>query len=402
MDFKDYIIWEEMYKYYGNNKPFKFLEFKDGASYEIKKKRIDPEDKFVLILNCSYVFVRCYYCKKVIKLTVGNLKNRLRKRWLSDRFCCIIPKKNRYEGNCSQLHQQDINAYRTSVGKSSAQGHTVTKEQIGRRVATIKKRYPDGIPNKRKSKSFKDQYGEQRAEEIIDKIKYYRNNFQISSGMKGKHHKLETIEKIRIKRKKWREEEDKKGAYIPHPETGELLTQRQYQGVLVKTVWGNLSEEEKLKRIEKIILRKFKNGENRGFRSKVGYINHWDLKKDQRYESSFEEAYFKLLNNEKIFWEKNNKIYIPYFNPIKNEKRYYIPDVLIFSDRDYKLLKCICEVKPSSFLEKYKESNYGKICVAKINALRLFCELNKIEMKIITEKDLGVYLENKKNNKKSI
>lgn len=165
----------------------------------------------------------------------------------------------------------------------------------------------------------------------------------------------------------------------------ENMTEEEYSAYCLKCVKSFLDREGNLK-----------------MHSKTGYIKHWLLEKDQKFDSSFEELYYKKLNDEKIYWKNNLTIYIPYIHPKDNKKHYYVPDVLIYKDKEFEILETIVEVKPSEFVENpnNKKGEYYEITKRKLEALKNFCDINNLNYKVITEKHLGDYSEDKKNHKK--
>lgn len=314
-------------------------------------------------------------------------------------FACGL-KENK---SCFDEKQKQINAFRVKLNKSPATNRVVSEEEKEKRNASmIKLGHYKAFSEKRKGKSYEDVYGD-KAFEAKEKIKARR---ALQSGNLephlGKKHSQESKDKIINKIKIWQEGEAKNKNWI-HPITKEKVNFFEYSSESKKYKYANLSQEERERRTLMHAKRFWEKDFKPYLYTKTGYVLHWHLGTKEYFESSYEEAYFNILNFQKKYWKKNKTIYMPYIHPKDNRKHYYCPDVTIWEDESYKVLKEITEVKPSEFVEnkKNKSSEYYLVTQKKLNALKEFCFINNLTYNIVTEKELNLN-ENKKNLKNNI
>lgn len=96
------------------------------------------------------------------------------------------------------------------------------------------------------------------------------------------------------------------------------------------------------------------------------------------YRSSWELAFMKYLDaKDDVKWAKYERLRIPY-RDIDNEKKHYIPDILVGYTSGRQVLY---EIKP--FSRKGSEIN-----VLKFKSAHQYCKENNIEFKVITERYL--------------
>ena len=107
------------------------------------------------------------------------------------------------------------------------------------------------------------------------------------------------------------------------------------------------------------------------------------------------------MNNSIISWA-SEEFSIPYVSPKDNRVHKYYPDYLIKVKEKNDMIKTyVVEVKPHKQTMPpkpriRKTKSYLTECVtyavnqAKWNAAKEFCEDNRIEFKVVTEKELGI------------
>ena len=115
-----------------------------------------------------------------------------------------------------------------------------------------------------------------------------------------------------------------------------------------------------------------------------------------RYRSSWEFHVMKMCDeNPSIKQWASESIKIPYKDPLTGKSTIYVPDFLvIYVDRNNKQLAELWEIKPvnQTLLEnvgknKYNQAQFVRNQV-KWAAARNWCKQNKLQFRIITEKDL--------------
>ncbi len=402
---KTKILWDKMMEYYKCEK-FEFGYF----SYieECNKNNIFPEkkDAFKRKINGiqfifggkSPIFLKCDICGNIFTLYEKKFNKRNQAKHKDIIVCsqaCLGKKKEIY------LKQSVKDGTFWNFGK------IVTAEEIEKRLNTIEKKYAEGKPwvIERTGKSLIEYYGEEGANRTVSARKkgldaYIENNGFPHSNCPHSEESKQQMSESHINFLKSERALEKK---YPHPVTGELLDWHENNSITTSLYFENMSEDERLSWSQKTVSRLFLSDGNWGANTKKGYIIHWLLKDNQKYDSSLEEAYFKKLNNDKIFWKKNKSIYIPYIHPITEKKHYYIPDVLIYANNDFENLIEIIEVKPSEFVFSNKDKPYYKITKSKLEALSFFCKSNNLKCTIITELDVKEFLnESKKFKSKQI
>jgi len=337
------------------------------------------------------VTIKCFYCGNLRKIKMRILLQRLSTNWLSERITCGCVE-------CNKLKKGDINREKAKLGCSPHTGCKVSKEQLDKWRATMKELHPNWCQSHRKGKSYIEQYGEEKSTEIKDKNSQGVKKYIVENGhpFQGKKHKKSSKIKMSESRNAFLKGDKSKEKKYIDSETGELIDWFENNSRTKKNRWNNLSAEERELISLEATMRYLDRDGNYIMHSKTGYIHHWLLDKDQKFESSYEEAFFNKCNDEKLFWKKNNTIYIPYIHPIKKEKRFYVPDVLLFEDNNFDNITTIIEVKPNKFVENAKnyKSDYFEITKSKIEALKDYCNSNNYNCLIITENELGDYLEN--------
>ena len=118
------------------------------------------------------------------------------------------------------------------------------------------------------------------------------------------------------------------------------------------------------------------------------------------YRSLLERRFMRYcdLNQDILFWA-SEELPIRYFNPIDKKYHRYFPDFVVKTSKQKKYM---IEVKPSRQigkpkLGKKKSKTYMRESFeyiknqAKWQAAKSYCDVNDLEFKLITEKDLGQY-----------
>lgn len=346
--------------------------------YDRSKSNLNQINYFNFLIDCfnkninfgsSIIQINCNYCNNPFEISLRTLLDRTH---YSDFGYSKLNCKNK---QCEKDHKRFVIQKQTELGKTSAQGHIVTKEQILRMLETNKnsekvKKQSDN----RRGKNFEEYYGKEKAKIIKDKIKYARS-IQKDPHLNCKNNQ-ESKNLMSLKRLEF---------FKNNPNFS-----KEYGLKISKNYWS-LTEEQRSKRR----LASAKGRENSfSKRSRNwGYHKAWWQKledKDQTYQSNYELTYYRLLDEQKIYYKTNYKIYLPYISPIDNEKHFYIPDVLIF-DSNWILIE-ITEVKPYEFAynPNNNESIYYKITKEKLIVLKEYCILNNLKCNIITEKELNL------------
>lgn len=144
-----------------------------------------------------------------------------------------------------------------------------------------------------------------------------------------------------------------------------------YNAILVNT-----SDKKKL-RMSKIISEKISSGEFNPFSNhKNGYYLNKNTNNEERYDSIYELARMLQLDDLNLKWTKKHGIRIKYI--LKNSEHRYIPDFLVGTN-------IIEEIKPETML-------LLEINVTKFKYANEYCENNNMIYKIITETELGIYI----------
>jgi len=96
----------------------------------------------------------------------------------------------------------------------------------------------------------------------------------------------------------------------------------------------------------------------------------------QYFSSSWELRHMIALDNAGIKWRKNHGIKIPYYDPVRNKLRNYVPDFILELPNGTKIME---EIKPFSF---WKDPQ----TIAKLRAGILFCKTKGWIFNIVSQK----------------
>lgn len=301
------------------------------------------------------VYLICDYCKKSFSLEVEVLKRRLA-RDFPDLVC---------QGEeCRKFQRKKVIQKMHEINRKN--GHFIK------------------IGNKKRGKTYEEMFGEERAKEYKAIIREKRLSQECPRT--GKLHSEDSKKQMSIKRLAFFARNEKK---YKSPVSGKLLGFKEYFSEVLKLKYANMPQEEKVKRRLEATKRLLKF-ERKSNGCVIKEVRYWyDNTKHALSESSYELLYFLYLNEKKIFWKRNDEITIKYNHP-KNGESFFIPDILIFSDKNLKKLKEIIEVKPIDFLENPHKSETlpYTITEAKIKGLIDYCAENKLNWDAITELDL--------------
>lgn len=311
----------------------------------------------------------CPYCKQEFEIFTKDFYERLfLKKFLKEVLVCK-------QTSCKRLLKQRTIQEQTRLGQTSAKGHKPSSEQIAKWQDTLKK---NGSYDKivsmckaRKGKSFEELYGPEKSLEIREKIK--RNTPNIQPNYEGKRardgHEFSEESKRQISKslKEFYSTEEGK-------EIRKIISDK------IRISWYEKTDDERLS-----IIKRQHQGQEKIFEKNShagwGYIKAWyEDSPTQPYRSSWEQKYFEYLNLNRVFYKSNKILYLKYKHPDGHD-HFYIPDVLIFEDRDFKHLKEIQEIKPSVFLE-------DPVNVAKFSSAKKFCQEKGVTFTIITELEL--------------
>lgn len=311
----------------------------------------------------------CPYCKQTFILRTHTFYNRLfTKKFLKNILVC-------FSLECKRKLKQEVIKEQTRLGQTSAKGHKPSKDQIRKWQETLKRNgsYDKivSLCNSRKGKTFEELYGVEKAEQIRNKIKQNTPNIQID--YKGKRAREGCSFSENSKKQI---SESLKNFY--KTEQGRLAKVKIAKRN--KRAWEIKSDEEKL-----AIIKKELEGQQKVFEKNShagwGYFQAWyESTPTQPFRSSWERKYFEYLNKNKIYYKSNKSLYIKYLHP-DGTNHFYIPDVLIFEDSEFKNLKEIQEIKPFDLVDR-------PVNQAKCKAAKKLCEEKGITFRIITELEL--------------
>lgn len=120
------------------------------------------------------------------------------------------------------------------------------------------------------------------------------------------------------------------------------------------------------------------------------------------YRSSWEFKYMRNLDTDPniISWA-SEEFSIPYISPVDGKPHRYFPDFIIKKkDAVGKIRTCVIEIKPAGQTKKPKATKNRKKLInesatylvnqAKWAAADIWCQRNKYEFQILTEKELGI------------
>jgi hypothetical protein len=268
-----------------------------------------------------------------------------------------------------------------------------TKKILSEKRKLLLREHPEASLFK-KGKSFISLFGEKRARGIIEKIKKARK-LQKSPRI-GKKHTEASKRKMSKSRLKFLKENPE----VPKNHSNTM-----------KELYRNLSMSERERR-SRLSAEQWLSASRFKSHSYCVPIKYWYSEKRVLCESSYEYLYYTQLNLKKVYWEKNSRVYLSYVHPLKKENRHYIPDALIYSDKDFKHLESIVEIKPFEFLAnpKNRKSIYYLVTKNKKEALIEYCKKIGVEAIFITEKEIEertikntrFEYENKKNYKEDL
>lgn len=253
----------------------------------------------------------------------------------------------------------------TSIKKS-----LVCTDRMLENPESIKKR--KAFSKSRRGKTIEEIYGEESAKSCREKIHNSRTGKP--GPMLGRHHS----EKSKLKMSLSKKELTSKGELNwTHPITNEPCTYRECINTKV-SLWHK--DEANRKDFARRVL----EGQMRSWKDKKSVVNRWYDNEPIPCQSSYEEAYVKLLNDNKVYFDRCSFI-LPY--KFENRTRHYSPDFEIYSDSSCTRVTHIVEVKPKIFLEK--DCHYTRKNLAKLEVLKSFCGYNNYIMVIITEEQLN-------------
>lgn len=253
---------------------------------------------------------------------------------------------------------------------TSAKKSLVCVDRMLQNQDSIEKRL--AASKNRRGKTYEEQYGEEKAQIVKAVIKQKRK--EQSEPMLGKHHS----DKAKLKMSLSKQELASKGELNwTNPITGEPCTYRDRIDLKV-SLWHK--DEANRKDFARRVL----EGQMKSWKDKKSIIHRWYDNEPIPCQSSYEETYVKLLNDNKVYFDRCSFI-LPY--KFENRTRHYSPDFEIYSDSSCTTVTHIVEVKPKIFLEK--DCKYTKKNLAKLEVLKSFCGYNNYKMVIITEEQLN-------------
>jgi hypothetical protein len=230
---------------------------------------------------------------------------------------------------CHAKKQGEINQLRKLEGTCAHQGHHLTIEQKARYTQTMiaRGRYRENS-ERRLGIPLRELYGD-KGEEAIQKIREARR--RQADPRLGKKHSLESRQLMSTKRM---------GKHLSHGITGD--------------------------------------------------IKQWHNKLPQHFDSSLEYVVFCMMNIQGLFWEKNTTLRIPYMDD-SGVVRWYIPDILIYSDGLYTQVIKVVEIKPQIYLDN-PNSYFYKNVQTKAQVAKVYGIEHGWNYEFLTEKDVYRYL----------
>jgi hypothetical protein len=333
------------------------------------------------LINCwkttgrqPIVSLTCPYCGSVHKRDLYYYLSALvRKKYLPTQFCCS-------NSRCIAKNKVAVIAEQTVQGEASAKGHIVTESQKIKRRSTLITRGTihnifDPI-HARTGKTLEEIYGPEKGALVRRKIK--ENTPHPEEGFfKGHHHTHETKKVLSRKSSGFFKSDaylvDKK--YV-HPLTGESCSHREWLAGYNRKIYHDKTDSEKLAILQKQIL---------SLQSET-MINHpyWGLHRawfehsaTQPFRSSWELLYMEYLDSNKVWYESNKTLYIPY-KKSSGCTAYYVPDFLIY---DGIFISKVIEIKPLGLIN-------ADINQRKFKAANELCKLNNLDFTVFTEADL--------------
>ena len=293
--------------------------------------------------------------------------------------CQLCGKPFKLQGRVFKRRFDRDGYFRRAVFACQSKECTHKKKSIVAKSAAVREGQARGAITAsamRKGKTFEELYGIEEAEKKLAKIRAAR---AAQTGTEhdprlGKKHSISAKKKMSDHKKNLWQSKDK--PYIS-PLSGEKVTYKQLHQHIGVLQWSASKYNFYI----------------------TGIIENWHTGFGEKYDSSFERAYMEELNAKKLYWHKNTHIAIPFID-VDGQEHCYVPDILIYSDAEYKELKCILEIKPEAFIKKFETVQL------KLKALLDYCQKENIIGGIITEKQLNMERvkelqnENKKNKQK--
>lgn len=328
-------------------------------------KQLIDKKVFEATYNIKLEDFNLYNCNKSIKLIPTCCDNCKQLFWISTynfkRRLCFTENYQKCHGDTWYCNKQEC---------VSLKKHFVVIKGMIQSEAKIKS---DKIKSEyRKGKSLEELYGVEKATLIKNKIKNKRAIQK--EPMKGKHHSDKSKLSMSLSK---REIYSKNEKLWKHPITEEPCTFRELISYNSKKYYKHYNKEEFTKKVLEGQINYWKNKED-------SYEFRWFDNKKIICQSSYEQAYVKILNNKNIYFDRCNFI-IPYI--WEKRVRHYNPDFVIYENYLCSKIKYIIEVKPKKFLDSdfiYTYKNREKL-----KALKSFCDYNNYIMTIITEEELN-------------
>lgn len=370
-----YIDFISTLDYYDNTNTFGldvYLKNKEIFYYEIDRKNR------VSIKNEGNIFCKCYYCNTIFLTQIKNLKKIAKSKYLNDRIVC---RDNR---ECFKKKNIDILTYMHSIGKSPATGKLVTVEEIRKRLQTIEERYGENKywSEKRRGVSLIELYGKEKGEFTLSLLKkaYDERAKQGIYPHSNKKHSHKSKELMSKKKVEFISKERKiKSLKYVSPITNEKVDIFTYRSHVAKKYNNSLSKEQKKsinQKLSEAISDIVLNRRQKICSYKTGEVVNWFDNTFEFYESSYEKRLMYLLNKKKYYWKRNRIIKIQYVDEFGVTK-YYIPDILLYTDSSFSTIQRIIEVKPKKFLNV-------SINILKKECLRDYCKSHKYKYSFIT------------------
>ncbi|MBN2838661.1 MAG: hypothetical protein JXM74_07875 [Fusobacteriaceae bacterium] len=377
----------ENYNLYGVKMKEFNIEFNNKIQYRefIKKNKLNMNKK---------LYIKCDFCFNTFESTFTKIQTVIESEFGYDVLNCPCD-------SCKSEKKRYVIIKQTELGKTSAQGHVISDDQKRRwHIAIEKSGKLKEFSDNKKGKTIEEIYGEEIGRKTREKLKQWRKTQTGENephlGCKNTEDSKKLMSESRLKHI----EESKITKPYISPLTGESIDHNTFQKHKGIYFWNNMSDGEKAERSINFVNRTFLNRKPNS-KWNQGYFETWYkslVKKyrDVEFESSYEYLFLKECNDKKIFVSKNYTIYIPYIHPKDNKTHYYVPDFIIYEDESFTKVEKIVEIKPSEFIQNFdeKENEYYIITERKIEALTEFGRLNKLNIQVITEKDLK-YFKNK-------
>ncbi len=280
---------------------FKELDIDDITPMQLKEFRT----KYTKKGRPIELAVICDICKETTFKPISDIIYQVKtSTFLSDLMICKRPNSNK--NPCKRKKISMINKEKKKLGISPHQGYHVSKEQYQKYIQTMTERgHYEKLRKARKGKSFEDLYGVVKTKEI--KKKMADNNPRINGLLPGprtgKPCSSEQKETARTKRHKFLTTKALELNWVD-PISGKPCNYIDYMSFKAKLYWDNLSINEKAlirkKTCKAVSLPKDWNHKS------WGYHTPWwrtivEAAYDEKYQSSYELAYYLLLDDKKSF-----------------------------------------------------------------------------------------------------